>query len=308
MSRPDVNRFAEMAVFVRIIELGGFSAAARDCDMTPSAVSKLIGRLERRLGVRLIQRSTRRLQLTAEGCAFYESSRALLTQLVDAETSIAASALPQGPLRISCNHSFAVHFLLPLVPEFAQQFPDIELDLVLTDRVEDLLETRADIAIRAGALRDSALMARRLGQTRLMLAATPEYLQRAGRPRTLDDLAAHRLIALDYRRAVNGWPLQDDGGRLIEWPVPAALRLSDGEAVRALCLGGAGIARLAEFRIRQALLEGQLEAVLPERDPGLGEEFHAVFVGSRGQMPARVRVMLDFLAARVDFAAASVVA
>ena len=152
MARLDVNRSGEMEVFSRVVELGGFSAAARDFRMTPSAVSKLVARLERRLGVRLINRSTRKLQLTPEGVAFHDRSVRILGDMDTAEREAATGAMPRGRLRINSNIPFGLHYLLPLVPDFLARHPGVTVDVVLTDAVVDLLEERADVAIRVGNL------------------------------------------------------------------------------------------------------------------------------------------------------------
>ena len=162
MARPDINRSGELEVFVRVIETGGFSAAARTLDMTPSAVSKLVARLEQRLGTRLLQRSTRQLQLTPEGCAFYERGLRVLADLEEAERCASAHAEPRGRLRVNSNVPFGQHFLLPLLPAFLERNPQVGVDLTLNDEVIDLLEQRTDVAVRAGPLKSSSLVARRL--------------------------------------------------------------------------------------------------------------------------------------------------
>src|SRR5262249_34660949 len=159
MPRFEVNRSGEMEVFVRAVDAGGFSGAARTLGMTPSAVSKLVARLERRLSARLVNRSTRRLQLTAEGCAFYERSLPILAEISAAEQAAAAREVPRGLLRINANVPFGRHFLIPLAGEFLALYPEVSLDIVLSDAVVDLLEARADVAIRAGPLKSSSLLA-----------------------------------------------------------------------------------------------------------------------------------------------------
>lgn len=173
MARPDVNRFGEMEVFIRVVETGGFTAAAQQCGMTPSAVSKLVARLEDRLGARLFNRSTRRQQLTAEGAAFYERSLRILADLDEAEREASASAEPQGRVRISCNLPVGRQFLIPALPLFFERYPGVSLDLQLTDEVVDLLEVRADVAVRSGPLRDSRLVARSLGSPGTRLSPHP---------------------------------------------------------------------------------------------------------------------------------------
>jgi DNA-binding transcriptional LysR family regulator len=185
MPRSDINRTGEMDVFVRMVESGGFSVAARSLRLTPSAVSKLVGRLEARLGARLVNRSTRKLQLTAEGQAFYRRSVDILADIAEAESEAASGAAPRGRVRVNSNVPFGMHYLLPLVPKFLERHPEVQLDIALSDQVIDLLEQRADVAIRVGPMRSSKLVARKLGGSRMALVASPRYLQRRGTPRNL---------------------------------------------------------------------------------------------------------------------------
>jgi DNA-binding transcriptional LysR family regulator len=301
MARLDVNRFGEMEVFVRGVEQGGFSAAARACRMTPSAVSKLVARLEARLGARLVNRSTRRFQLTPEGTAFYERSVAVLADLDEAEREASAGAQPEGRLRVNANVPVGTHLLLPIVPLFLECHPQVSLDIALTDRVVDLMEDRTDVALRSGPLKNSRLVARKLGQTRLMVVASPAYLARAGTPRTPDDLAQHNCLAFSYTRAVNGWPFIQRGRRT-EFMPQGNTQISDGEALRAVALAGLGLARLAAFQVRADLDAGRLVPVLEDYDAGETEDIHAVYLGHGAHLPARVRAFLDFLVAHVKVA------
>ena len=298
MNRQDVNRFGEMEVFVRAVELGGFSAAARALAMTPSAVSKLVGRLEARLGVRLLNRSTRQVQLTAEGGAFYERSVRLLADLAEAERGSAANDAPRGRLSVNANVPFGEAALLPLVPAFLERYPEISLDIVLTDEVIDLIEHRTDVAVRAGPLKSSSLVARKLGATRKSILAAPAYLARRGAPRTPADLADHNCLGFNRTRTLNGWPLLDDG-KLVTIPAAGNTQVSDGASLQRLAVAGVGLARLALFHARDDIAAGRLVPVLEEFNPGDLEEIHAVFLGHGGWLPARVRALLDFLVEHV---------
>jgi DNA-binding transcriptional LysR family regulator len=298
MARPDVNRFGEMEVFVRAVELGGFSAAARALQMTPSAVSKLVARLEARLGVRLLNRSTRQLQLTAEGSAFHDRSVRLLADLAEAERGAAANDTPRGRLSVNANVPFGEAALLPLVPAFLERYPEISLDIVLTDEVIDLIEHRTDVAVRAGPLKDSSLVARRLGATRKAILGSPGYLARRGVPRSPADLAGHNCLGFNRTRTLNGWPLLD-GGRLVTIPAVGNTQVSDGASLQRLAVAGVGLARLAVFHAQADIAAGRLVPVLEDRNPGDLEEIHAVFLGQGGWLPARVRAFLDFLVEHV---------
>lgn len=300
MARLEVNRSGEMEVFVSVVELGGFSAAARRFSMTPSAVSKLVSRLEARLGSRLINRSTRKLQLTAEGCRYYELGVGVLASLSEAENAAARADVPQGRIKVAVNVPFAHHILLPLVPEFVARYRGIALDLSISDHVVDLLEERADVAIRAGALKSSDLVARKLGQVKMHIAGAPSYLEGRGVPLHPRDLDGHVLLGPSYVRAVGGWPFDIDGR--LESVVPnGPVQASDGEALRLLALHGAGLARLAAFQISGDIRRGLLRPVLERFTAGDAEDVHAVFIGHGGYLPARVRAFLDFLVERVRF-------
>ena len=301
MARMDINRSGEMEVFVRIVDLGGFSAAARALRMTPSAVSKLIARLETRLGARLVSRSTRKLQLTPEGSAFYDRAVRVLADLDEAERSAAAGASPRGRLRVNTNVPFGTHYLIPLLPGFLERHPEVTVEVTLTDTVVDLLEDRADVAIRVGPLKSSQLVARKLGESRMMLVASPAYLSARGTPQTPGDLARHNLLGFSFARQSNGWPFRDaDGSASAVVPTGNAL-VSDGESMRLLVLTGLGISRLSLFHIGPDIEAGRLVPVLEAYNPGDTESIHAVYVGG-GHLPARVRAFLDYLVERVQLA------
>ncbi|ANL28766.1 LysR family transcriptional regulator protein [Rhizobium phaseoli] len=298
MARQDINRSGEMEVFVSVVERGGFSAAATARRMTPSAVSKLVARLEARLGVRLVNRSTRRLQLTPEGCAFYERSIAILADIAEAERQASSGEEAAGRIRINTSGSFGNHVLAPLVPAFMALHPAVTLDIAHTDRIVDLMEERADVAIRAGPLKSSSLIARKLGATRKLIVASPDYLGRHGEPRTVADLRRHCRIGFSYARATEGWPMRESG-ETMTIPITPGIQVADGEAMRHLALSGTGLARLAAFTVHADIEAGRLVPVLEEANPGDSEEFYALHIGQGGPLPARVRALLDFLAAHV---------
>jgi len=295
MARLDVNRSGEMEVFVRVMDLGGFSAAARACRMTPSAVSKLIARLEARLGTRLINRSTRALRLTAEGAAFYERSIRILADLAEAERLASSAEKISGPIRLNTNASFHAHILAPVLPYFIERYPDVTLDIVLTDTVIDLLQERTDVVVRAGPLKNSSLVARKLGVTRMMIVGAPRYFERHGEPQTPQDLHQHQRLGFGYARAIDGWPLRHQG-RSVTVPLRETIQASDGEALRHLAIAGAGLARLAAFTVREDIAAGRLKPVLESCLRDDLEEVHALHIGQNGPVPARIRALLDFLA------------
>ncbi|MET4423805.1 LysR family transcriptional regulator [Bradyrhizobium sp. 956_D2_N1_5] len=298
MARFDTNRSAEMEVFVRVVDLGGFTQAARKLRLTPSGVSKLISRLETRLGSRLINRTTRKLTLTEEGQAFYQRAVRILGEMEEAEREAASGAAPRGRLTVNCNIPFGMLHVLPLIPRFLERHPEITLDLVLTDTLIDLMQERADIAIRVGPLKASRLVARKLGTSRMVVVGTPNYLARFGTPKTPADLTEHRGIGWTFPRIRGGWPFRR-GDRTEEAMPPPAARASDGEIARRLALGGVGLARLALFHIGPDIESGRLVPVLQSYNPGDREDIHAVYVGHTAPLPARVRAFIDFLAEHV---------
>ena len=298
MPRIDVNRSGEMEAFVQVVERGGFSAAARALGMTPSAVSKLVARLESRLAVQLVHRSTRKLTLTPEGQQFHERSVRVLADLDEAERCAASGAAPRGRVSINASLPFGHHVLLPLMPRFLELHPQVTVDVSLTYRVVDLIDERTDIAVRWGQLPSSDLVARRLGETGQAIVAAPAYLARYGTPHTPQELEAHNRLGTHYRRAVSGWPLSVDG-QAVEIPIVGNMRVGDGAALRRLVLDGVGLGRLSLYHVQADIDAGRLVKVMEEFNPHEMEPIHAVYLGKAGRLPARVRAMLDFLVAHV---------
>lgn len=298
------NRSGEMEVFAAVVERGGFSAAAKLFGMTPSAVSKLVTRLEARLGARLINRSTRKLQLTAEGQAFHQRCVTILSDIAEAECEAAAGRAPRGRVRVNANVAFGNQVLLPLVPAFLAEHPELSVDLVFTDQVVDLIEERADIAIRVapGPLRGNQLMARKIGESGVAVVASPDYLARHGEPKTPADLAKHNLIGFNFARSVEGWPFRVDGA-LISIAAVGNTQVGDGEIARQLAVAGIGLARLGRFHTEAEVAAGRLVTVLEDFNPGDIEVIHAVYLGQGGFVPARMRAFIDFLARNVKIRA-----
>lgn len=299
MAGNEINRFAEMETFVRVVEAGGMSAAARLKRTTPSSVSKLLTRLEARLGVRLLNRSTRQLQLTPEGRAFYENSVRVLADVREVEREATNGREPAGRVRINTSASFGLHVLAPLVADFLERYPAVSLDIVHTDSLVDLLGEQTDVAVRAGPLENSRLVARKLGESRSIIVAAPAYLARHGTPQSVAQLQQHNLIGFDYARVVEGWRLQGEQGASVVVQPSGRVQASDGEALRHLTLNGVGIAQLASFTIADDLAQGRLVPVLEVFQDSRPEGFYAVYLGQGGHLPARVRAFIDFLAEQV---------
>src|ERR1700741_1440255 len=287
-----------MEVFARVFELGGFSRAAPAFRMTPSAISKLVGRLETRLGARLVNRSTRVLQFTPEGRLFYERSVRLLADMDEVERSVAEAEIPKGKIRVSANIPVGRQLLLPIVPAFLEVYPKLSLEISLTDQVIDLLEQRTDVALRSGPLRSSQLIARKLGAVRMMIVGSPRYLARHGVPKTPDDLLRHNRLDFSYARTVKSWPLREKG---VEKTIPPSgnVQASDGDALRTLALNDVGLVRLASFLVKDDIASKRLVPVLEAFNPGDIDELHAVYLGQGGLLPLRIRVFLEFLAQRI---------
>ena len=216
----------------------------------------------------------------------------------EAEREAASGATPRGRLTVNSNIPFGMLHVMPLMPRFLAEHPDVTLDLVLTDTVIDLMQERADVAIRVGPLRASRLVARKLGTSRMVVVGAPDYLARAGTPKIPADLADHRGIGWTFPRSIRGWPFKR-GDRTEEAVPPPAARASDGEIARRLALGGVGLARLALFHIGPDIEAGRLVPVLQSYNPGDREDIHAVYVGHTAPLPARVRAFIDFLAGHV---------
>ncbi|SMO44757.1 LysR family transcriptional regulator [Paracoccus laeviglucosivorans] len=289
------NRAGEMQVFLRVVETGSFSRAAKHLLMTPSSVSKLIARIEARLGVRLLERSTRSLSLTAEGQVYYERSQALLAEMEQIEHDLSQdAAYIGGTVRISTSVGLGVFGIEPLLPAFWQAHPEIVVDLSLSDDIVDMYQDRTDIAFRVGALSDSGLTALKLGSAQRKIIASPEYLARVGTPQTVDDLGGHDFLSFNFRRSSPIWPARE-GGRLIS---RRPLLANNGETVRRMALAGMGLARMGEFHIRADLAAGRLIEVLPGAIAEDREDIHALFLGGT-RMPGRVRAFVDFVAPRL---------
>ncbi|WP_159999037.1 LysR family transcriptional regulator [Roseomonas sp. 18066] len=295
------NRAGEMQVFVLATELGSFSAAGRRLGLTPSAVSKLVGRIEDRLGTRLLLRSTRALRPTPEGELYLARARAILGQIEETERLVAggAAAVPRGRLRVSASVGFGARCLVPLVPEFLARHPLVQLDLSLSDGMVDLVEDRTDIAFRSGILRDSSMKARLVLRSRRVVVASPGYLARHGTPRSPAELDHHNCMTFNFRLGAEEWPFRAAPGLPVERrAVPGNLQANNGPTMRQFCLAGLGLMRVGQFFVQPDLDSGRLVAVLEDHNPEDIEPVHAVFLGHE-HLATRIRAFIDFLAGRL---------
>lgn len=289
------NRFGEMQIFLSVTQGGSFASAAKALRLTPSAVSRAIARLEARLGVQLISRTTRALALTDEGEAYRARIAGLVTEIDAIERGFggAAGETPRGPLRINASVPFGTQCLLPILPRFQRMHPGVTVNLALSDALVDLVEERADLAIRIGPLRDTALKAKKLGRSAMSVVASPAYLAAHGEPTHPRDLAGHACLRFSFRRSVDTWPFHIDGG-LVQRPIDGAFLGNSGEVVRLMAVAGGGIARLGRFHVAEDLAAGRLVEILRGFNPGDHEDIHALYGGHR-RLASRIRAFLDFL-------------
>lgn len=288
---------SDMTAFVRAVESGGFSSAARDLGLTPSAISKLVTRLEDRLGVRLLNRTTRRLALTAEGEAYFQRSQRILADIEEAENEVARfRAQPKGLLRVNVGTAFGMHQLAPALPEFLARHPELRVELTVTDRVVDLLEEGADVGIRLGTLADSSLVARRICELERVVCASPAYLRAHGIPTRADDLLRHNCLSISYSAALRRWPFANgEGVRHVE--VSGNVSANTAEALLQLALLGVGIIRLSDAIVGEAIHDGRLVPLLQDVHHAEPLPLHAVYPQGRHRSP-RVATMIDFLVER----------
>jgi len=289
-----IEHAPEMAAFVRVVDLHGFSAAAPTLGLSPSAVSKLVTRLETRLGVRLLQRTTRALHLTAEGEVFYTAARRLVGELEALESMIAGrSGTPSGVLRVTTSLAFSTHQLAPVLSEFLDRHPMLSVELLPTDRVVDMVEEGIDIAIRIGRLADTSFMARKIGEDKRLVCASPAYLARHGTPRRPEDLARHNCLVARDRTHLNKWPFKVDG-KVVEVEVGGRAAVTEGETQMQLALQGVGIVRVTRLTLAQAVREGRLVPLLQEFSAEEPVAIHAVYPHRRHLAP-KVPAFVNFL-------------
>jgi DNA-binding transcriptional LysR family regulator len=285
----------DLAVFAAVVRLGSLSGAARTLNLSKAAVSEQLRRLEERLGTRLLNRTTRKVSLTEAGEACYRHCERMLESAEAAEQAAQAlHAEPRGELRVSAPQTFAPMHIAPALPSFLTKYPLLTIDLSVTPRLVDLLAEKIDVAIRIGPLEDSSLVARRLAFARLIVVASPDYLQRRGTPQTAESLSQHDVLQFSSFDWGNHWLLDDTNGVRHRLPVKARLRCDSGESLIAAARAGAGLAAVPNWMVRPELAAGTLVQVLH----GWGREavpIHALHP-SGGLASAKVRAFVDHLA------------
>lgn len=286
-----------LIAFSAVMDAGSFSGAAARLGQTPSGVSRTIARLEKHLGLTLLHRTTRRLQLTDEGAWFLERARTLLADLANTEAEAAARrSQPSGLVRVNAATPALDHLLAPLVPAFLDAYPLVQLELTSGETVIDLIEERADLAIRIGNLPDSTLNARRLGASRVRVLAAPAYLERHGMPANVAELARHRLLGFSQPASLNTWPLAHEGAE--GYTIAPSVSASSGETVRHLALEGQGIACLSHFMTIDDIRAGRLKVLLGEFNSGYRQPINAVYYRN-SQLALRIQCFLDFIQSKL---------
>jgi DNA-binding transcriptional LysR family regulator len=289
-----IDHASEMAAFVRVVDSNGFSAAAPALGLSPSAVSKLITRLEARLGVRLLQRTTRALHLTQEGEVFYAAAKRIVGDIETLENQIAGqSSTPSGVLRVTTSLAFSTHQLAPVLSEFLARYPLVQFELLPTDRVIDMVEEGIDIAIRIGRLADTSFMARKIGEDKRLICAAPSYLARHGRPQRPEDLRRHNCLVSRDRTQLNRWPFKVDG-QVVEIEVSGRVAVTEGETQMQLALQGVGIVRVTRLTLAHAIRDGSLVPLLGEFSAEESVGIHAVYPHRRHLAP-KVPAFVNFL-------------
>jgi len=284
----------EMSVFSRVVAAGSLSSAARELGLSPAMVSRRLTALEGRLGVRLLNRTTRTVRLTDEGASYYDNCSRLLAEIDEAEAAVSAGRVePRGTLKVAIPASFGSRHITPLVPRFAERYPNVKLALSLSDRNVNLVEEGFDLAIRIADLEDSSLAARRLAPNRRVVCASPEYLRRHGTPRTPQDLASHNcLTTTDFTMS---WEYTDPQGVASSVRISGRYACDNWQVLREWAVAGLGIALKSTWDVREHLEDGSLVPLFPGYTFGSDVAIYAVYPHRR-HLPAKTRVFIEFLA------------
>jgi DNA-binding transcriptional LysR family regulator len=289
----DMDRLDCIQSFVRVVETGSFSAVARELNTTQPTISKQIASLEEHLDVQLLTRSTRKLQLTQAGERFFEHCQVLLDVAATAEASVGERQKPVGTLRVSCPVAFAQYQVIPYVKGFLESYPDIKLDLILSDRFVDLVEEGTDLAIRIGAVKDPALIAHRIGITRRVTVGAASYFHNRSEPQTPADLANHNCIVFTRLATGNEWHFQLPNGGTTQVMVKGNFQVDNSMAIREAVLAGLGIAVCPVWLFGDLIQSDLLRVVLKDFQP-ISLPIHAIY--RRGRfIPAKVRCLIEYL-------------
>ncbi|MBA5638855.1 LysR family transcriptional regulator [Duganella sp. LX20W] len=288
-----MGQFRQISTFVEVVSKGSLSAAARAEGIAPAMIGRRLDALEARLGVKLLQRTTRKLALTNEGAAFLEDCQRILAELEDAESAVAErSARASGHLMISAPAGFGRQHVAPLLPSFLAEHRDVQCTLNLNDRVVDLIGEGVDVAIRIASLSDSNLVSVKLADNERVLVAAPAYLKRYGEPKTLADLSKHNCLAISSEGSQRGWTFRD-GGKIVTLKVTGNMGCNDGQVLHDWALAGKGLAWRSMWEVGSEIESGQLQTVLDQHSAP-GNDIYAVFA-QRRHLPLRIRAFVDFL-------------
>ncbi|NHZ94645.1 LysR family transcriptional regulator [Massilia sp. CCM 8734] len=288
-----MGQFRQISTFVEVVARGSLSAAARAEGIAPAMIGRRLDALEARLGVKLLQRTTRKLALTDEGAAFLEDCQRILGELEEAESAVAErSARASGHLLVSAPAGFGRQHVAPLLPSFLAEHQDVTVNLNLNDRVVDVIGEGVDVAIRIASLSDSSLVGVKLADNQRVLVASPAYLKRHGVPDTLADLARHNCLAISSEGSQRGWTFRDNG-KLVTLKVAGNMVCNDGEVLHDWALAGKGLAWRSMWEVGTEIEAGKLCTVL-DAFAAPGNDIHAVFA-QRRHLPLRIRAFVDFL-------------
>lgn len=288
-----MDHFRQISTFVEVIARGSLSAAARAEGIAPAMIGRRLDALEARLGVKLLQRTTRKLALTDEGAAFLEDCQRILAELEEAEAAVSErSARATGHLVVSAPAGFGRQHVAPLVPSFLAEHREVSVNLNLSDRVVDVIGEGVDIAIRIASLSDSNLVGVKLADNHRVVVATPGYLKRHGTPQTLDDLGKHNCLAISSQGSQRGWTFRDHG-KIVTMKVGGNMVCNDGAVLHDWAMAGRGLAWRSMWEVSSEIEAGLLVPVL-EQFAAPGNDIYAVFA-QRRHLPLRIRVFVDFL-------------
>ena len=288
-----MDHFRQISTFVEVIARGSLSAAARAEGIAPAMIGRRLDALEARLGVKLLQRTTRKLALTDEGAAFLEDCQRILAELEEAEAAVSErSARATGHLVVSAPAGFGRQHVAPLVPSFLAEHREVSVNLNLSDRVVDVIGEGVDIAIRIASLTDSNLVGVKLADNHRVVVATPGYLKRHGTPQTLDELSKHNCLAISSQGSQRGWTFRDHG-KIVTMKVSGNMVCNDGAVLHDWAMAGRGLAWRSMWEVSSEIEAGLLVPVL-EQYAAPGNDIYAVFA-QRRHLPLRIRVFVDFL-------------
>ncbi|WP_024511213.1 LysR family transcriptional regulator [Bradyrhizobium sp. ARR65] len=292
-----MDQFAAMATFVRVVEAGSLSAAARSLPSSLTSVSRQLSALERHFGTQLVARSTRRLALTEQGRLLYDRAKAILAELKQVELALSAgSEVPSGRLRVSAPTLIGRLLIAPMVPEFLRRYPSVSVDLQLVDRAVNLIEEDIHIALHVGHLPDSQLTTRKLADIRMVVCAAPSYLQRRGVPQTPEDLGRHDCLVFSDAPGAGLWRFRTPASAECKIPIAAKLWINSLDALMLVAQDGAGLVRVPFWQVRHQLEEGRLQRILREHEPQPAP-LHLLFGSSPFAAP-KTRIFADFLVAQ----------